>query len=572
MAKLYAVGLGPGPMDLVPPRSIALLKSCDVVFTFAGEKTPINAMTETIIGPDKLERRSPKSRDWGMMAGDPIFATVADEISAHIKEDRNVGWVCAGDPSLFSPLAYLAPELRSRGVPFQIVPAISFINALPLGLNDILAEEAGSILVKHIDTEPELLAHLDLVSTIVLYSVSRHCAEMVHELAMRGFLSTAMMIKVNDDGDSAETADLTKLGYRYRGNVGRTCVVRRNLEHPRFKLGIGTTREAPSAPPAFQDVVVETRTVARVGEVELQATIFQPKVPNSGRRVPVCLMFHGGSWSWGHRSQFYAFGNILAKLGCALVTCDYRVLHTHGTEPREAVSDATAALDWLLGNADELGFDLGKVFVGGGSAGGHIAAWSVLKAAKARDVLPAELVAGLILLNPVTDTSKKGFGSHLIPGDASELDVNLNLRSNMPPSVVFHGMADKTVPFENSCDYKKIAKELGNACRLELYPDRPHAFFNYRNGQNNSDFFSVVRSMIEFMVDLGAVGPEALHGFEAIRGREAIEVLQAPSADPAVMDILKRVESTIKSNAKKVADQIEETKRSVEALRDGPSA
>ncbi|MEU9022621.1 alpha/beta hydrolase [Actinomadura sp. NPDC048394] len=113
---------------------------------------------------------------------------------------------------------------------------------------------------------------------------------------------------------------------------------------------------------------------------------------------PVLVYFHGGGFVTGdlgnehHRCLDFAAG-----LGIVVVSVDYRLAPEH---PFPApFEDAWAATVWTHAHAAELGADPGRVAVGGGSAGGGLAAAVALRA---RDEGGPPL-AFQLLLYPVLD-------------------------------------------------------------------------------------------------------------------------------------------------------------------------
>ncbi|HEU5026101.1 MAG TPA: alpha/beta hydrolase [Spirillospora sp.] len=122
--------------------------------------------------------------------------------------------------------------------------------------------------------------------------------------------------------------------------------------------------------------------------------VYRPERPAG----PVLVYFHGGGFVTGdlgnehHRCLDFAAG-----LGIVVVSVDYRLAPEH---PFPApFEDAWAATAWTHAHAAELGADPGRVAVGGGSAGGGLAAAVALRA---RDEGGPPL-AFQLLLYPVLD-------------------------------------------------------------------------------------------------------------------------------------------------------------------------
>lgn len=162
---------------------------------------------------------------------------------------------------------------------------------------------------------------------------------------------------------------------------------------------------------------------------------------------------------------------------------DYRTRKRFDAKPEDCVADGRAAVRWVQDHAAELGIDPAKIVVQGSSAGGHVAAWTAIPdpvtPEKASDPIPNPVPMGLILLWPVTDTGTNGYGGPKRFGNdearANNLSVIGRMPAKMPPTLVFHGTADKTVKFENSQAFTDKMKANGNSCELVVFPDAPHS-------------------------------------------------------------------------------------------------
>jgi acetyl esterase len=91
------------------------------------------------------------------------------------------------------------------------------------------------------------------------------------------------------------------------------------------------------------------------------------------------VYFHGGGWVVGSVALSDSFCRALANAsGCAVLSVGYRLAPEHRFPA--AADDAYAATRWASEHARELGFDPGRLAVGGSSAGGNLAAVVALMA------------------------------------------------------------------------------------------------------------------------------------------------------------------------------------------------
>jgi acetyl esterase/lipase len=100
------------------------------------------------------------------------------------------------------------------------------------------------------------------------------------------------------------------------------------------------------------------------------------KAPATGAESapPLFVYIHGGAWVSGDKRQYADLGEALARRGILVAVINYRLSGEGGVRHPAHAQDAAAAVSWLRKHAGELGFDKSRVFVGGHSAGAHIAA------------------------------------------------------------------------------------------------------------------------------------------------------------------------------------------------------
>ena len=119
--------------------------------------------------------------------------------------------------------------------------------------------------------------------------------------------------------------------------------------------------------------------------------------------VPAYVHLHGGGfWIGGGQEMLSLSAPIHAAraltLGIIVIDVDYRMAPTHKFPMLP--EDCYAALTWVTANADQLGVDASRLAVGGGSAGGTLAA-SVALMSRDRG---GPVLSALVLNIPATDS------------------------------------------------------------------------------------------------------------------------------------------------------------------------
>ena len=249
-----------------------------------------------------------------------------------------------------------------------------------------------------------------------------------------------------------------------------------------------------------------TVTYKSVNGVELQLDVFEPKGFKVTDRRPAIVFFFGGGWNGGSTKQFYPQAQAMAEQGMVAFSADYRVKSRNKTTPFECVKDGKSAIRWVREHAAELGVDPDRIVAAGGSAGGHVAACTgIIKGVEddAEKLSVSSVPNAMILFNPVLDTTKKGYGAkNFKPDQQTELSPVHHIHKGIVPTLVFHGTADKTVPFENAEHFTRLMKEAGNECVLVPYKGKDHGFFNgssFRKANGDASFDDTMKRSIEFL-------------------------------------------------------------------------
>lgn len=231
------------------------------------------------------------------------------------------------------------------------------------------------------------------------------------------------------------------------------------------------------------------------GKRPLRIHVLQP-AQGAGTH-PAALFFFGGGWRLGQVSQFLGQAQALRDRGYVVALADYRVACRDGTSPLDAVADAAASYDWLLGRGGEFRIDRSRVVLAGGSAGGQLALMTALRApAGARP-------AALVLFNPAVDlTGALARGATgLSDVQARAISPALLDTGALPPTIVFHGEDDRLVPIATVRSFCAKAPD----CRLVGYRGEGHGFFNRRTVVETlgvSPYQATLNGMLGFLDDL----------------------------------------------------------------------
>jgi len=186
------------------------------------------------------------------------------------------------------------------------------------------------------------------------------------------------------------------------------------------------------------------------------------------------LAFYGGGGVDGNPAVISPFAHLLTEAGHVAVTVpQYRTLSRDGARFDDMRADAAHALGWAY---EQLPAG-GQLFVLGASFGGLLALDAVMDAPE----VVQQAVAGLILLNPVTDTGPDGFANRVItPEIHSALSPQLRY-ANHPLTgrlrcMIAHGGRDEVVPVASARRFAALWPE--DRCTLRVFPNASHGFFN----------------------------------------------------------------------------------------------
>jgi len=266
-------------------------------------------------------------------------------------------------------------------------------------------------------------------------------------------------------------------------------------------------KKAGGYPPTIEGT--KSETYRKVGDTELKVWIFEPAT-KATKPLPAIVFFFGGGWVGGSPTQFEPQSRHLATRSMIAIVADYRVKTRQDAKPADCVSDAKACVRWVRANAARLGIDPQRIAVGGGSAGGHLAASTATLPGldpSQDDKSVSCIPDALVLFNPGTVMAPfpgldlKGFGAGLDKAkfgcEPTEISPLHHVKKGTPPTIIFHGKADTTVPYATVEKFTEVMKAAGSRCELIGYEGQPHGFFN------KAKYAETLAATDAFLVSLG---------------------------------------------------------------------
>ena len=228
--------------------------------------------------------------------------------------------------------------------------------------------------------------------------------------------------------------------------------------------------------------------------------------PGHGAATPVAIIIHGGGWIAGKKEERVMEVMPYLQMGFAAVNVEYRMADV--SPAPAAVVDCRCALHWVIANAKKYNFDVNRIVVSGGSAGGHLALTTgMLTSAAGFDrecwapddpvwkktggTAQDPHVAAIVNWFGITDVldeihgpNTKGYAVVWI-GDQPNADeiakrvspINMVLKSN-PPIITIHGDHDEVVPYSQAVRLKEELDKAGVPNQLYTVAGGGHGGFS----------------------------------------------------------------------------------------------
>ncbi len=176
--------------------------------------------------------------------------------------------------------------------------------------------------------------------------------------------------------------------------------------------------------------------------------------PSSTRGAPLFIFIHGGYWQRNSKEIFGFVSEGPCACGINVATIGYTLAPQ--AHLADIVDEVFLAIDHIAGMADELGFDANRIFVGGWSAGAHLATL----AARSPVIRGVVSISGIFDLEPIRLTYLNEL-LQLRPIEIETLAPIRNLPERHCPVRLFFGGEELSELQRQSRAYGQCAQEAG---------------------------------------------------------------------------------------------------------------
>jgi acetyl esterase/lipase len=234
------------------------------------------------------------------------------------------------------------------------------------------------------------------------------------------------------------------------------------------------------------------------GQAGGQSLLLDVNVPEGSGTHPIAILVHGGGWNSGDKGGSNQPGNgadispwfePLTDAQFTWFSINYRLAPQHRWPA--CLEDVQTAIRWIKSHASDYKGDPRRIALIGHSAGGQLAC---LAATLADESTAVQAVVGFA---PVTDFEQElpirgGLSTslqalHDRPKEITPESLAIlretspinHVKRGLPPFLILHGDADKTVPFQQSLNFQQRLQAHGARCDLITIPGAPHGLLTW---------------------------------------------------------------------------------------------
>jgi acetyl esterase/lipase len=193
------------------------------------------------------------------------------------------------------------------------------------------------------------------------------------------------------------------------------------------------------------------------------------------------IIFPGGGYGVLAQHEGAGYAESFSKAGIACFVVQYR-LGSAGHRHPAMLEDALAAIATIRQRANEFGVDPGKIGIMGSSAGGHLAAHTLVAWHTYQAEVSLRPSFGILCYPVILSTgpfAHQGSMRNLAGAEASPerleaLSCEKHVTAQTPPCFLWHTVEDQAVPVENSLQFAAALRAHSVPFEMHIYPNGRH--------------------------------------------------------------------------------------------------
>ncbi len=215
-------------------------------------------------------------------------------------------------------------------------------------------------------------------------------------------------------------------------------------------------------------------------------------IPKGGdvEGAPVLVDIHGGGWCTGSKNSRSIPAKRVTENGIIWVTIEYGFAPTYSID--DIIDHVRQAIAWVYKNIASYGGDPEKIYVTGNSAGGHLAATSLMPDWHERYHLPKDVIRGAFCVSGIYNMECMMYAEieskdalKLTEDDAKRTSPLYHLPEGDPAIILAYGQKE---PFGYSREANIYAEALRKAGKdVQVIEVANHGHFTIMNDFENAD-------------------------------------------------------------------------------------
>jgi arylformamidase len=195
--------------------------------------------------------------------------------------------------------------------------------------------------------------------------------------------------------------------------------------------------------------------------------------------APIFVFIHGGAWRAGRAADYAVPAEMFLDAGAHYVAPDFSAVQDAGGSLLVLADQVCRAVAWVYRNASSFGGDPSRLYLGGQSSGGHLAAVALTTDWQRQFDLPADLIKGGLLLSGMYDLapvrlSKRSAYVAFDDATVEQLSPMRHLDKLAAPVIVAYGTCETPEFQRQNREFAAMVAAAGKPVRLLVGEDYNH--------------------------------------------------------------------------------------------------